>query len=246
MLDIPVTILNVILLTIGIYAMFFVARRQQKFPQTEVYVGLVTILYLGLLWLLQHIYPDSKALKYYSISYFLNTGLVIVIFFKIIDLFNKNKEQNKMIKNNDYKKYYDILDSKDIELVKEEDIVWISRLKYQDIQKIFEEDDLFRNGRFVALRKEGASVNEAIMSILHDFPLFYVFKEKRNELPGNEDIWITLKDNDMRLPFCIKNRFNNYISKLLKNNQGDIFKSYIDTSSTANAAIRRMINDGLF
>ena len=84
-----------------------------------------------------------------------------------------------MIKNNDYKKYYDILDSKDIELVKEEDIVWISRLKYQDIQKIFEEDDLFRNGRFVALRKEGASVNEAIMSILHDFPLFYVFKEKR-------------------------------------------------------------------
>lgn len=138
-----------------------------------------------------------------------------------------------------------IISNKDKDLVLDEDIIWVSNLKKYDIEKILQEDEMFRMARFKLLRDSGLDPNNIIKSILHDFPLFYLDKNTRENMPGNEDIWKTLDDDDMRLPFCIKNRFNKLLMMAQYGDNDDslknTFKYYVGNSRTINSAIRKMI-----
>lgn len=135
----------------------------------------------------------------------------------------------------------------DKDLISDQDIIWINSLNSNDIEKILQEDDMFRFGRFKSLKDSGLNTNESIKSILHDFPFFYLDKDKKTKMPGNEDIWKTLNDDDMRLPFCIKDRFNKFLMSVQYNDDlKNKFQYYITNSSSANSAIRKMIRNNIF
>lgn len=248
---------KIILLIINIIIGFRFYTINKEYYEDRLGIALATFLALSWMGNFLYIFFSDKEFSMEAIAMSPFTGPISfysfgIYFYTIFNalLFFSSSLKRKNTKPTDSKirefiiKY---IHPNDHDLLKKEDIIWMAGLTHNDIEKIITQDDIFRMGRYSMLLKSGLDDITSIKTVLHDYPLFYVSSDARSRMPSPENGLILFSDDDLRLPFCVKNRFNHFIFLASHDvNIKNIFQSYLNKSSSANSAVRRMIRDNIF
>ena len=130
----------------------------------------------------------------------------------------------------------------DTGMITRADLDWFNALSgTEEIAQIFETDHIFREGAFASEIKGGLDSKSASLKVVEAYPFFYINTEDRFEMPHMGEDSIPYTDDDMRLPFFIKNRVNRFTSSLFLSVRFGIKRK---ESLTFNAFIRRMLREG--
>ncbi len=116
----------------------------------------------------------------------------------------------------------------DRDLVSPADFEWFRRQTVADIQAMSIQDQTFQYATFLKFEDEGLSSEAIAAKCRKHFPYYYYTLEVRQQ-----DRW---QAEDALLPFHVKDRVNRAAPGLAK--------SAVESSSTMNALIRRLIRSG--
>lgn len=135
----------------------------------------------------------------------------------------------------------------DIHLIDKSDIMVNYNLNDTQIFEIEKEDTISRIKEYENLRSTGLNKKDALKGMLKTVPVFYTTIDERNEMPNVPESPFIFSDDDLRLPICLRKRFYHFVYLASRNNKkADILRSYINNSSFANSAIRKMIIEKIF
>lgn len=184
--------------------------------------------------------PLRGPISLYSFGIYLYTATSIYLLFNP-QFRGKKRNSNRLEKNEFISRY---IDPNDINLITDDDINWQMELSPRDIETLRNQDDIFRMGRFSKLIESGHNDVSAAKAVLKDYPFYYIYPSQRCIMPMSETGEIIYTDDELRLPFCLKNRVNNlFLSSSHDSSKKRLLNYYTSTSKSLNSMIRQMITD---
>lgn len=154
--------------------------------------------------------PLLGPISFSSFGIFLYTFFSAYLFYKLdikpFQIENTKRRVNEFINQN--------IHPNDRNLVKDEDVIWQLSLSPEEIKKQREKDDTLRLGLFSLLIEKGYDDFKSTNTVLHDLPSYYIAYSQRDAMPKSDSWEIRYEDDELRLPFCLKNRVNNFLYQL--------------------------------